>query len=153
MLLLADIVVLLGSSVSCSSLFFNISNADVTGIDVNKGDALQEVMHSPSSSLVFFMSSTNSLELFRWWMVLPVRVLRILVNSLATSYVTEPLLETMGPRRVFFLCIFGSPYSFDELGPVGYIFLLVVSSIPDSVLILLKMLISLSFCFHPLISC
>ena len=80
-------------------------------------------MHSHSFSLVFFMSSTNSLELFTWWMVLPVMDLRILANSLATSYVTEPLLETMGLMGLFFLCILGSPYSFGELSPVGYIFL------------------------------
>ena len=55
-------------------------------------------MHSPSSSMVFFMSSANSLELLTWWMVLPVRGFRILANSLATPYVTEPLLDAVGLR-------------------------------------------------------
>ena len=35
MILLADKVVLLGSSVSCSNLMLMTSYADVTGIDVN----------------------------------------------------------------------------------------------------------------------
>ena len=41
----------------------------------------------------FLISSTNSLELLRWWMVLQVRGLTILVNTLGTLYVTEPLLD------------------------------------------------------------
>ena len=77
--------------------------------------------------------------------MLPVRGFRILANSMATPYVTEPLLETVDLRGLF-LCIFGSPYGFGELAPVGYIFLFVMSSLPDSVLVLLKMLISLFFC-------
>ena len=52
MMLLVDIVVPLGSSVSCSSLFFIIPTADGTGIDVNKEDTLQEVMQCPSFSLI-----------------------------------------------------------------------------------------------------
>ena len=36
--LLADMLVLAGSSVSCSSLFLIISIADVTGINVKKED-------------------------------------------------------------------------------------------------------------------
>ena len=51
-----------------------MSIADVYGIDVNKEDTSYEVMHSPSSGLIFFISSTNSLELFTWWMVSLVRV-------------------------------------------------------------------------------
>ena len=38
MMLLADMAVLLGQSVSCSSLFLMISTADVTGIDITKED-------------------------------------------------------------------------------------------------------------------
>ena len=51
----ADMVVLLRSSVFCCSLFLMISTADVTGIDVSKRDTSKEVMHSPSSSLMFFI--------------------------------------------------------------------------------------------------
>ena len=65
-----------------------MSIADATEIDVNKEDTSQEVMHSPSPSLVFFISFANSLVLFTWWMVLPTRSLRLLPSSLATICVT-----------------------------------------------------------------
>ena len=102
-------------------------------------------MHSPLSSLFFLMTSENSLELLTWWMVLPVRGFRILADSFATPCVTEPLLDTKGLRGLF-LYILGSPHSLGELASVGYIFQSVVSSIPDSVLILLMMFINFPFC-------
>ena len=67
-------------------------------MDVNKAETSHKIMHSPSLSVVFLFSSVNSLELLTWWMVLPVRGLRILANLLATPYVIEPLLDTMGLR-------------------------------------------------------
>ena len=72
---------------------------------------------------------------------------RILANSFASPQATELLLETMGLKGVFFLCILGSPYSLGEQAPVGCILLYVVSSNFASVLTLLKMLINLFFCF------
>ena len=106
-----DMDVLLLSSVSCSNLFFVTCMADLTGMDVNRAETSSEMMHSPLSSLFFLMSSVNSLELLTWWIVLEVTGFRILANSLATTYVTEPLLETMGLRGLFFLYILGSPNS------------------------------------------
>ena len=46
MMLLANKVVLFGSSVSCSSLTLMTSNADATGIDVKKDVTSNEVIHS-----------------------------------------------------------------------------------------------------------
>ena len=63
MMLLVDMMDLLGHSVSCSNQFFIISIADATGTSVNSAVRSYEVMHSPSSSLVLFIPSTNSLVL------------------------------------------------------------------------------------------
>ena len=45
-------------------------------------------------------------------------VLGVYPTSLATPYVTELLLDTMGLRGLFFFFIIGSPYIFCELAPV-----------------------------------
>ena len=100
---------LFGRSLSCSSLFLMISYADDTGTDVNKVVTSYDVMHSPSSNLVFLISSANSFVLFTWQLEVPTSGFMILAISLATPYVTEPILETMGLRGISFLCIFGSP--------------------------------------------
>ena len=50
---------------------------------MNKAVTSQDVIHSPSSSLVFLTSSTNSFVLLTWWMVLPTRGLRILASPFA----------------------------------------------------------------------
>ena len=68
-------------NVSCSTFFLVTSNADFTGMEVKRAATSYEMMHSPSSSMVFLMSSANSLELFTWWMVFPVRGFKILANS------------------------------------------------------------------------
>ena len=141
-----DMVVLWWSSVSCSNFFLVTSIVDFTGMDVKRAATSYEMMHSPSSSLIFLMSSANSLELFIWWMVFPIRGFKILASSLATPYVTEPWLDTMGLRGMFFLWILGSPYSLGKIAPVGYIFLYVWSSSLPSVFILLRMLINPFFC-------
>ena len=140
-----DIGVVWWSSVSYSSFSLMTSNADFTGIEVKKAETSYEMMHSPSCSLIFLMSSANSLELLTWWMEFPVRGFKILASSFVTPYVTELLLDTIGLSGLFFLWILGSPYSLGELAPVGYIFLYVWSSHLPSVLILLRMLISLFF--------
>ena len=63
MMLLADRVVPFGGSVSCSNLALMTSNADATGIDVKSAVTANEVIHSPSSNLVFLTLSANSLLL------------------------------------------------------------------------------------------
>ena len=65
-MLLVDMVALLWSSVSCSNFFFITCMADCTGMGVNRAETSYEVMHSPFSSLIFLMSSANSLELLTW---------------------------------------------------------------------------------------
>ena len=65
-MLLADKMVLPGISVSCSNLTLITSNADATGIDVNSDVTSNEVIHSPSSNLVFLISFANSLLWFTW---------------------------------------------------------------------------------------
>ena len=52
-MLLADKVVLFGSSVSYSNLTLITSNADATGIDVKSVVTSNEVIYSTSSNLVF----------------------------------------------------------------------------------------------------
>ena len=108
-MLSADMVVLLGSSASCSNFFLMMSSADGTGIEVNNAVTSYDVMHSPSSNFISFSSSANCLELLTWCCEQPISGLMILANSLATPYETEPMLDTMGLRGMFFLCILGSP--------------------------------------------
>ena len=78
------------------------SNADATGIDVKSAVTSNDVIHSPSSNLMFLISSAKSFLLFTWKMDLPTRGFRILDSSLATPYVTEPILDTMGLRGTSF---------------------------------------------------
>ena len=65
-MLLVDKMVLLGSCVSCSSQTLITSNADATGMDVKSNVTSNEVMHYPSSNLMFLISSADSLLLFTW---------------------------------------------------------------------------------------
>ena len=51
---------------SCSSLFLIMSTAHSTGTDVNKAVTSCEVIHYPSSSVMFLICSTNSLVLLTW---------------------------------------------------------------------------------------
>ena len=62
-MVLAGMMVLLECSASCSNFFLVMSNADGTGIEVNNAVTSYDVMHSPSSNLIFFISSANCLEL------------------------------------------------------------------------------------------
>ena len=101
MILTAAMLVLLGRSASCCSLLLMISSADGTGTDVNNALTSYDVMHSSSSSFVFLISSMNSLELLTWCSVDPSSGFIFLANSLATPYVTEPMLDTMGLRGCF----------------------------------------------------
>ena len=80
-----------------------MSSDDGTGTDVNNVLTSYDVMHSPSSSLKFLLSSMNSLELLTWCSVDPTSGLIILDSSLATPYVTDPILETMDLRGMSFL--------------------------------------------------
>ena len=57
-MLLAVKMDLFGRSVSRSSLFLIISKADGTGSDVNNVVITSDVIHSPSSSLVFLISNS-----------------------------------------------------------------------------------------------
>ena len=66
MMLLADKMVLFGSSVSCSHPALMISNANANGIDVKSAVISNEVIHSPSSILVLLISSANSILLLTW---------------------------------------------------------------------------------------
>ena len=59
-MLSVDKVVLFGSSVSCSSLPLITSNAAATAMEVKSAVTSNEVIHSPSSNLVFLISSANS---------------------------------------------------------------------------------------------
>ena len=109
MMLLADKMVLFGSYAYCSNLSLMTFSADATGIDVKSAVTSHEVIHSPSSILVFLISSVNTLLLLTWWMDLPTRGFRILANSLTTPYVTEPLLGHNGPWGELFLVYLRQP--------------------------------------------
>ena len=65
-MLLVDKVVLFGSSVFCSSLPLITSIAAATGMEVKSDVTSNNVMHSPSSNLVFLIFSANSLLLLTW---------------------------------------------------------------------------------------
>ena len=65
-MLSVDKVVLFGCSVSCSSLPLITSNAAATGMEVRGAVTSNEVIHSPSSNLVFLISLANSLLLVTW---------------------------------------------------------------------------------------
>ena len=54
---------------------------------------------------------------------LPTKCLRILVSTLATAYITDPLLDTIGLRGVSSLWILESPLNLGALHPVGYVYL------------------------------
>ena len=66
MMLLADEMVQFGNSVSCSDLSLVTSSANVTEIDVMSTVTSNKVKHSPSSILVFLISSANSLLFLTW---------------------------------------------------------------------------------------
>ena len=67
MLCCIDIDVLLQSSMSCSNLFLMIVMAGSTGTDVNNAFTSQDIIHSPSSGVMFLSCSTKSCLFLMWW--------------------------------------------------------------------------------------
>ena len=61
---------------------------------------------------------------------LPTKGLRILVSSLATPYVTNPQLDTIGLSGVSSLWILESPLNLGGTQPVGYMNLQVIQFKP-----------------------
>ena len=88
--------------------------AGSTGKDVKMTVTSYEVMHPPSSNFMFLMCSTYSWMLLIWHVDFLSRGLRIPASSLATPYVIDPPLETMGLSETSFLWIWGSPKNLGE---------------------------------------
>ena len=51
---------------SLGKFCISLSKADGIGMEVNNAGTSYEVMHSPSSNFISFISSANCLELLRW---------------------------------------------------------------------------------------
>ena len=78
-----DIIVLCWCYVSCSNLCLITSMAWLTGTEVKRSLTSYEKMHSPVSSSVFLIYSTNSWVLLAWHVDLPTSGLRFMAYSLA----------------------------------------------------------------------
>ena len=68
------------------------------GMEVKSEVTSWEARHSPIWRVNFLALDTRSPVLCTWWGDLPTSSLMTLLRTLATPYVTEPLLETMGLR-------------------------------------------------------
>ena len=91
------------SSLSSSNLLLLMLIAGSMGTDVNSAEISYEVIHSLVWRVIPFICSTKSPVFLMWWGELPTKGHRILANSLATSYLMEPLLDTMGLRGMSLL--------------------------------------------------
>ena len=130
---------------SCSNKQLIMPKAGSTRTEVNKAVTLYELRNSSGCNVTLLACLTESCVLWMWWTDLATSGLSILVHTLAASYVTDPLLDTIGLRRVSGLWIFGSPSKLGAQHPMGYMYLYVLSSKPVSFLTFLSMVISLAF--------
>ena len=73
------------------------------GIDVKSAETSYEVILSPGCSIISLTCCTKSPVFLMWCGDFPTKGLRILDNSLGTSYFIEPLLENIGLRGMFVL--------------------------------------------------
>ena len=73
------------------------------GTDVNSAETSYEEMHLLGWGWIPWTCCTKSLVFLIKWGKFPMKDLRILASSFATSYVVEPLLETIDLRGVSFL--------------------------------------------------
>ena len=104
---------ILGLSFSDSSIDnFSVTtlSASSMGTCVNRFDMSKLISRSSGCSCVVRMMSTKDAEFFTACGVFPVNGVRILASSLASLYVGEPIVDTMGLIGVPFLCILGRPY-------------------------------------------
>ena len=85
-----------------------MSSAGSTGTEVNKAVTSYDLRHSPGINITLLTCSTKSWVLWMWWRDLSTSDLSILVSTLATQYVTDPWLDTIGMRGVSSLWILGA---------------------------------------------
>ena len=102
-----DMEVLCVSVVSCCSLCLTIWIAGCTGTDVKRALTSYEVMIFPASNFLPWSCCMKCWVFLRWCGDWPTRGLMMCESSLATPYVMDPLLDTMGQRVVPVLCYFG----------------------------------------------
>ena len=85
-----------------------MSSADWIGTDVKSAFASYDIMISSDLSWMPSKCCINSLLFWTWYGDFPTRGFRILDNSLDVSYVTTPMVETMGLSGIPFLCTLGN---------------------------------------------
>ena len=95
-----DMAVLCGREVSCCNLCLTICMEGWTGTEVKSALTSKDVMTSPGCSFLSCICWMKCWVFLRWCGDLPTRGLMICESSLATPYVIDPLLETMGLRGV-----------------------------------------------------
>ena len=106
---LADMVVLRCKSLSSSSFLCMMAIAGFVDTDVNNASISYETMHSSFCDLMSLMLCMKSLVFFTLYDIFPTRGLKILDSSLAVSYETDPMLDTIGLNGIPILCILGKP--------------------------------------------
>ena len=108
------------------------------GTEVNNAETSKEQRYSPGRRVTSLTLLTKSLVLYMWCGDLPTNGFSTLARTLATPYVTDPLLDTMGLREVPVLWILGNPYNLGGVQPIGYMVLYVPYSlfIPLSVVMI-----------------
>ena len=79
------------------------------GTDVKSAFRPYDLMISSDFGRMPFMCCINSLLFWTWYGDFATRGFRILDNSLDVSYVTAPMLESMGLSGIPSLCSLGNP--------------------------------------------
>ena len=85
-----------------SSMFLMLLIVGSTGTEVKAALISYEVMHAPSSHLMFLTCHTKSLVFLMWGREWSTGGLRILAISFVTPYVTGPQLDTVGLKGLSF---------------------------------------------------